>query len=224
MAAPAYPTTRPIRWIPTASSSSRVRSSSVRPPTTARQFGSPASPIGTPLPAARINARVITRGLALTLATTGHGCEGVRHLAQRLGPEGQQVDRVLGLDVNLIAARVAQDAAHRRRHHAVAVGIAENHHAAADAGIADQVARIGPSQPERRPLPAVIPDFSGGDTDHERSQLEAYHKHPRLNGPAPGQSVGPGGTGRRTGPVGAARPCIMPRSQWKTPSPRAPGI
>jgi len=90
------------------------------------------------------------------------------------GPNGLSVlaarafvtERTLLLMADQIAARVAENAPHWRRHHAVAVGIAEDHHATADARIADEVARISSPHAERGPLAAVIANLSGGYTNH----------------------------------------------------------
>src|SRR4029079_9008078 len=90
----------------------------------------------------------------------------MRHLAQRFGSEVQQVDRVLGLDVNLVAAGIAQDAPHRRRHHAVAIRVAEDDHAAPNARVADEVPSVRPPHDQGGSLPAVIANLSGGHTNH----------------------------------------------------------
>ncbi len=100
-------------------------------------------------------------------AAAGDGGERVRKLAQRLSPEGQQVDRIFGLDVDVVAAGVAQHAPDRRRDHAVAVRVAKDDHAATDARVADQVSRVGPSHAERSALTAVVANLSGSYADHE---------------------------------------------------------
>src|SRR5262245_62281953 len=172
----------PIRATPRLSSSPRVRSITLHRPTVLRQFGNSGSPMLTAFPAARISARAtivateltcpvadrheLDAGLALTLTAAGDGRQRMRHLAQRLSPERQQVDRVLGLDVNLITAGVAEHASHRRRDHPVAVRIAEDHHPAADTRVADEVAGVGPPHAQGGSLPAVIANFSGGYTNH----------------------------------------------------------
>src|SRR4051812_455379 len=103
------------------------------------------------------------------LVAAGAGGDRPRRHARRLGPEGQLVDRVLGLDVELLTAGIAEHALDRRRHHAMSIRIAEDHHAAADAGIADQVTGVGAADPERGALPSVIPDLSRGYADHRAS-------------------------------------------------------
>src|SRR5579863_10080523 len=98
------------------------------------------------------------------------GCRA-RHGPDGLGAESQLVDGVLRLDEQRLAALVAEDALDGRRHHAVAVRVPKDHHASPDAGVADEVARVGPPHAERGALSAVIANFPGGDADHSRSLI-----------------------------------------------------
>src|SRR5581483_8909679 len=178
--------------MPTPSSTVSQRSISVWPPTGVRQFGPGWSPTRTPLPAARMRARVIMAGsshdrrpksprtsppagrgeaaphrlpLPLPLPLLG-GRHGARGRGAHAGHECQLVDRVLGLDVELVAGRLPQHPADRCGHHPVTVGVPEDHHPAPHAGIADEVPGIDSTHTERRMIAPVIANLSCSDADH----------------------------------------------------------
>src|SRR6187455_3309257 len=145
----------------------------------------------------------------------------MRHLAQRFGSEGQQVHRILGLDVDLIATRVAQHAPHRRRDHAVPVRIAEDHHAATDARVADEVTRVRPTHAQGGPLPAVIANLSGGHTNHglpgsNVSTGRGNGTYPKSS-PVEDRSSGFSSTASCK-PLTRESTSIIRRSQWNPPS------
>src|SRR5258708_38766130 len=104
----------PIFWMPIASRTSRVRSMSVLRPTVARQLGPACSPTLTPLPAARMRARVSMRRMERPLLAAGGGAD---RGPDGLGPERQLIDGVLRLDEQRLAALVAQDPLHGSRDH-----------------------------------------------------------------------------------------------------------
>ncbi len=80
--------------------------------------------------------------------------------------KSEAIDAVFGFDVDRFAVRVGQDAPYRSRHHAMAIGIAKNHHAAADTGIADEQALIHPTKASRGAMPSMIAYFARRDVDH----------------------------------------------------------
>src|SRR5262245_29548025 len=122
---------------------------------------------------AALSARVSSKATAACTnagsAELLDGRDGARHDPSGLSPEGQLVDGILRLDVELFAGRVAEHATDRGGHHPVTIGVAEDDHAATDAGVADQVARVTPPNAERRALSAVVADLSRGDADQVSS-------------------------------------------------------
>src|SRR5262245_477436 len=199
------PADKPVRWRSRAENRTGAYRAYVR-----SGSAGPAQPAG----------RIVSRGSALALADDGPRREGVWQLAQRLCSEGQQVDRVLGLDVNLIAARITEHTPHRRRHHSVTVGIAEDHHAATDARVTDEVARISPPHAKGGSLPAVIANLSGGHTNHglpgsnvsTGPQKGTYSKVSRIGGRSSGFSSTVPRIALPRESMG-----IMRRSRWNPP-------
>src|SRR5688572_30374586 len=96
---------------------------------------------------------------------------GDLHREQRLAVDLQAVDAVLGLDVDHLAARLAEHALHRGGDHPVAVRVAEDDHAASDVRVADQVARVDTTDPDRSTFGTVIADLARGYADHRGPPL-----------------------------------------------------
>src|SRR5262249_9029147 len=75
-------------------------------------------------------------------------------------------DAVFGLDVDGLSVGIGEDAAHRRGDHAVAVGVTENHHAAAHHRKADEVPVVNPPPAHGRTIFPVIANLACGYTRH----------------------------------------------------------
>src|SRR6185436_7936745 len=88
------------------------------------------------------------------------------HRKQRLAVDLQAVHAVLGLDVDNLAARLAEHALDRRRDHAVAMRVTENHHPASDVVIRDQVPGVEPSVGASRSLASELANLPCSDADH----------------------------------------------------------
>jgi len=84
----------------------------------------------------------------------------------------EAVDAVLGLDVDHLAAGLAEHALHRRRDHAVTVRVAEDHHAATDVRIRDQVAGVQASARATGSFGAELTNLAGRDADHGSRYLQ----------------------------------------------------
>jgi hypothetical protein len=96
---------------------------------------------------------------------------GSAHREQRLAVNLEAVHAVLGLDVDHLAARLAEDSLHRRRDHAVAVRIAEDHHSATDVRVRDQVAGVDPPTRSSRALRPELTNLACRDADHGAAYL-----------------------------------------------------
>src|SRR5262249_11163396 len=118
----------------------------------------------------------------------------------RLGAEGELIDRVLGFDVELFAGGIAEDPAHRRRDHPVPVGIAEDHHTAPDARVADQVTRVAAADAERSALSTVVANLSRGDAE-QVSSLGRMLAHSRQYSPSLSSSCAESRAARGAGPL-----------------------
>src|ERR1041385_1751921 len=88
------------------------------------------------------------------------------HREQRLAVDLEAVDAVLGLDVDHLAARLAQHALDRRGDHPVTVWIAKDHHATPDVRAGDQVAGVETSAGSVRPLTSQLANLACSDADH----------------------------------------------------------
>src|SRR3954469_1730703 len=83
--------------------------------------------------------------------------------------EREPVDAVLGLDVDRFTVGVGEHALDRRGDHAVAVGIAKDHHASANYGIADEEAVVDTAYAYGGTFPAVVADLARRDVGHRCS-------------------------------------------------------
>src|SRR5690606_8753439 len=88
------------------------------------------------------------------------------HREQRLTVNLEPVDAVLGLDVELVRVGLGQDPLHRGGDHPVPMRIPEDHHAATDDGVADEVPGVQPADADRAPLAAMVADLARSNADH----------------------------------------------------------
>src|SRR5262245_35732064 len=92
----------------------------------------------------------------------------------------EAVHAVLGLDVDHLAAGLAQHALDRRRDHPMAVRIPEDHHAAADVRVRDEVAGVEPTAGAGGPLIAQLSNLPCSDADHRVAGYSLRDECPRV--------------------------------------------
>ena len=133
---PSSPRTRSCRAIAARSTRATSPSCAARAKTRSRELPMLFAPTLGPARDHQRSARQLAARLRLLA--------GGAHREQRLAVDLEAVDAVLGLDVDHLAAGLAEHALDRRRDHAVAVRVAEDHHAAADVRVRDQVPGVEP--------------------------------------------------------------------------------